>query len=141
MNRAVRLDGPRSATVVAVPVPEPEPGHVVVRVAWAGVCGSDVELYEGRRPEGYVRYPVVPGHEWSGTVEAVGAGVDPGLVGRPVVAEGFRSCQVCPACRRGEPTVCHAAYDETGFTRDGAWADRLTVPARLVHALPDDADL
>ncbi|PRX49405.1 2-desacetyl-2-hydroxyethyl bacteriochlorophyllide A dehydrogenase [Prauserella shujinwangii] len=141
MSRAVRMEAPGHTRVVAVTAPGPEPGDVVVRVAWAGICGSDVEVFEGTRPAAFVRYPIVPGHEWSGTVEAVGEGVDAALLGKPVVGEGFRSCQVCPACRRGEPTVCHADYDETGFTQDGAWADRLTVPARLLHVLPDGADL
>lgn len=141
MSRAARIETPGRLHVVEVPEPAPAPGEVVVRVAWAGVCGSDVELFAGSRPRGYARYPIVPGHEWSGTVDAVGDGVDAGLLGRPVVAEGFRSCQVCPACRRGEPTVCLAEYDETGFTQDGAWADWLTIPARLVHPLPDGADL
>ncbi|EIE99444.1 zinc-dependent alcohol dehydrogenase [Saccharomonospora glauca] len=140
-SRAVRIDRPGSLRVVTVPRPEPGRGEALVRVAYAGICGSDVELYTGGRPAEFSRYPIVPGHEWSGTVEAVGADVDDALVGAPVVGEGFRSCQVCEACRRGEPTVCQSAYDETGFTQDGAWAEWLRVPARLLHPLSPDADL
>jgi 2-desacetyl-2-hydroxyethyl bacteriochlorophyllide A dehydrogenase len=139
--RAVRIPEPGRLEVVPVEVQAPEAGEALVRVAWAGICGSDRDLLEGTRPAPFVRYPVVPGHEWSGTVESVGAGVDTGLVGRPVVGEGFRSCGVCPPCRRGETTLCEAAYDETGFTAPGAWCDYLTIPARLLHVLPDDADL
>lgn len=141
MSRAVQIEAPGRLRLLTVPTPDPPPGEVVVRVAWAGICGSDVELFDGTRPAAFARYPIVPGHEWSGTVEAVGDGVDTGLLGRPVVGEGFRSCQVCAACRRGEPTACHADYDETGFTQDGAWADRLTVPARLLHLLQPGANL
>lgn len=141
MSRAVRIEAPGQLGVTEVPPPEPGEGEATVRVAWAGICGSDVELFEGSRPAAYSRYPIVPGHEWSGTIEAVGPGVDDELIGEPVVGEGFRSCQVCVACRRGEPTVCEARYDETGFTQDGAWADRLTVPARLLHVLPTGANL
>ncbi|MDX3357793.1 alcohol dehydrogenase catalytic domain-containing protein, partial [Streptomyces sp. ME01-24h] len=76
--RAVVLDGPgRHRIAPAEPVP-PGPGEALVRVHAAGICGSDREVYAGTRPEGYVRYPVTPGHEWSGTVEAVGAGVSAG---------------------------------------------------------------
>jgi 2-desacetyl-2-hydroxyethyl bacteriochlorophyllide A dehydrogenase len=139
--RAVRLERPETVRIVAVDRPRPGAGEVLVRVAYAGICGSDVDLVRGTRPATYSRYPVVPGHEWSGTVVAVGSGVDSGLVGRSVVAEGFRSCQSCAACRRGEPTVCQSAYDETGFTQDGAWADWLRVPARLMHVLPPGSDL
>ncbi|EHR61861.1 zinc-dependent alcohol dehydrogenase [Saccharomonospora cyanea] len=141
MARAVRIERPGSLRVVTTPRPEPGRGEALVRVAYTGICGSDVELFEGGRPAAFSRYPIVPGHEWSGTVEAVGDDVDGALVGMPVVGEGFRSCQVCAACRRGEPTVCHAPYDETGFTQDGAWAEWLRVPARLLHVLPTGADL
>jgi threonine dehydrogenase-like Zn-dependent dehydrogenase len=114
---------------------------VRVAVAWAGICGSDRDLLAGTRPPGFVRYPVIPGHEWSGIVDAVGEGVDGSLVGQPVVGEGFRSCTTCPACRRGDTTLCEAAYEETGFTQPGTWSDHVIVPARLLHVLAPDADL
>lgn len=139
--RAVVVDQPGSHGLVTGPRPEPGPGEVRVAVHAAGLCASDRELYQGTRAEGYVRYPVVPGHEWSGTVDAVGEGVDPALVGRKAVGEGFRTCQVCDRCRAGESSLCTAGYDETGFTRPGAFADALVLPAHLLHVLPDGADL
>lgn len=141
LARAVLIEAPGRLAVAPVSVAAPGPGEVVARVAWSGICGSDRDLLDGTRPAPYARYPVTPGHEWSGTVEAVGEGVDAGLVGRPVVAEGFISCQTCGSCRRGETTLCEAAYEETGFTRPGAWADYVTVPARLIHVLPQGCDL
>ncbi|MFF0199641.1 zinc-binding dehydrogenase [Streptomyces sp. NPDC005017] len=120
---------------------EPGPGEALVRVHAVGICGSDREVYQGNRPEGYVRYPLTPGHEWSGTVQAVGAGVPASLIGRKVVGEGFRNCQVCDRCHAGETTLCTAGYEETGFTEPGAMAATLTLPARLLHVLPDGADL
>jgi threonine dehydrogenase-like Zn-dependent dehydrogenase len=116
-------------------------GEVIVRVAYAGICGSDREVVAGTRDRGFVRYPVVLGHEWSGTVEEVGPGVDGALVGHKVVGEGFWYCGSCSACRAGDTNLCMAGYDETGFTRPGACADWLRVPARLLHVLPDEADL
>ncbi len=141
VGRAVVVDRPGAHRLVAVDTPEPGPGEVRVRVAAAGVCMSDRELYDGRRAPGYVRYPITPGHEWSGTVEAVGEGVDPELIGRRTVAEGFRACGRCARCREGETSLCTAGYEETGFTRPGAFADHVLVPARLLHLLADDADL
>ncbi|MDT7571498.1 MAG: hypothetical protein QOE05_1672, partial [Actinomycetota bacterium] len=138
---AVRIEAPGSLALVDQPVDAPGAGEALVRVAFAGICGSDRELLEGGRPAPFVRYPVVPGHEWSGTVEVVGDGVDAGLVGRRVVGEGFRNCQACDACRQGRTTLCEAPYEETGFTLPGAWNDFLALPARLLHVLPDDADL
>ncbi|OLT43974.1 dehydrogenase [Saccharomonospora sp. CUA-673] len=140
-GRAVVVDAPGSVRVVDDEPAAPGEGEVLARVHACGLCGSDRELFAGTRPAEYVRYPVTPGHEWAGVVEAVGAGVDPGLVGRKVVAEGFRNCQTCERCRDGDPTLCTAGYDETGFTSPGAMASAVTLPARLVHVLPDDADL
>jgi 2-desacetyl-2-hydroxyethyl bacteriochlorophyllide A dehydrogenase len=140
-SRAVIIDRPGSLRVTPAEPQAPGPGEALVRVAWSGICGSDREVFTGRRPAELVRYPVVPGHEWSGTVVEAGTGVAADLVGRPVVGEGFRNCQVCNACRRGENNLCSGGYDETGFTRPGAWADYLTLPARLLHVLPEHADL
>ncbi|BCJ34174.1 dehydrogenase [Actinocatenispora thailandica] len=137
----VWLDAPGTLRVAGSDRPEPGAGEAVVRVGYAGICGSDREALAGTRPAPYQRYPVVPGHEWSGTVAAVGTDVDPDLVGRKVVGEGFRNCQVCAACRRGDANLCAAPYAETGFTEPGAWSDWLRLPARLLHTLPDAADL
>ncbi|NSC20787.1 dehydrogenase, partial [Streptomyces albus subsp. chlorinus] len=138
---AVVLEAPGSARLAPHRPRPPGPGEVLVRVHAAGICGSDRELYQGNRPAPYARYPVTPGHEWSGTVLETGEGAPGGLVGRKVVGEGFRNCQVCERCHTGEPTLCTAGYAETGFTEPGAMAPTLTLPARLLHPLPDDADL
>jgi threonine dehydrogenase-like Zn-dependent dehydrogenase len=134
--RALVVDGPGRAAVTDVPEPVPGPGEVLVEVAAAGICGSDLELLDGRRPAAYVRYPVVPGHEWAGRVEAAGPGVRDLGPGDPVVAEGLRSCGACERCAEGRTNLCTAGYAETGFTLPGALAERLVVPARLVHRLP-----
>ncbi|MFD0141832.1 MULTISPECIES: zinc-dependent alcohol dehydrogenase [unclassified Streptomyces] len=138
---AVVVDAPGRHRLAPHEPRPPGPGEALVRVYASGVCGSDREVYRGTRPEGFVRYPLTPGHEWSGTVAEVGEGVPEDLVGRKTVGEGFRSCQVCERCHTGDVTLCTAGYDETGFTRPGAMAPTLTLPARLLHTLPGDADL
>jgi 2-desacetyl-2-hydroxyethyl bacteriochlorophyllide A dehydrogenase len=139
--RAVRINAPGELRLVNVPAPSPAPDDIVVAVAFSGICGSDVDIYSGRRPQDFVRYPVVPGHEWSGTVAAVGESVDNGLLGRKVVGEGFRSCLSCGPCNRGESGLCDARYEEIGFTRPGAWARFLVLPAQQVHTLDNGANL
>jgi threonine dehydrogenase-like Zn-dependent dehydrogenase len=141
MSRAIILEAPGRWRLAETDPPEPGPGEALVRVAAAGICGSDRELFAGARPAGFAAYPVTPGHEWSGTVAAVGAGVDPALAGALVVGEGFRACLACATCREGATNLCAAGYDETGFTRPGAFADHLLLPARLLHALPPRTDL
>jgi 2-desacetyl-2-hydroxyethyl bacteriochlorophyllide A dehydrogenase len=139
--QAVRIDEPGRLRVVAAEPRQPRAGEALVRVAWTGICGSDREVLAGTRPPAFVRYPVIPGHEWSGTVVSVGDGAPADLAGQAVVGEAIRSCGRCTACRRGDTNLCEADYDETGFTQPGAWADYLTLPARLLHVLPPGADL
>jgi threonine dehydrogenase-like Zn-dependent dehydrogenase len=134
--RALVVDRPGMSAVRPVPEPVPGPGEVLVEVAAAGICGSDLEVLDGRRPAAYVDYPVVPGHEWAGRVLAAGPGVKDVGPGDPVVAEGLRACGVCDRCAEGRTNICTAAYAETGFTHPGALAERLLVPAGLLHRLP-----
>lgn len=134
---AVRSDRPGEYRLVDMPVHPPAAGEVLIRVAAAGICGSDVELLTGMRPPEIVNYPVVPGHEWSGWIVEVGAEVAELRVGQPVVAEGLRWCGTCARCREGATNLCLAGYRETGFTEPGAFSEYVTVPARLVHPLAE----
>jgi threonine dehydrogenase-like Zn-dependent dehydrogenase len=136
--RAYLVTAPHTCSLADLATPEPGPGEVLVAPAMVGLCGSDLELRNGRRPAGYVRYPVVPGHEWAGHVVAVGTGVVGLEPGAPVVAEGVRACGTCPRCAEGRNNLCSGPYAETGFTHPGALAERLVVPAGLLHALPPD---
>lgn len=132
----VMISEPGSLAVVVSPVPEPVVGDVLVRVVAAGICGSDLELLDGQRPARFTRYPVQPGHEWTGVVERLGPGVDGPEPGTPVVATGIRGCRACDRCLAGETTLCETGYSETGFTEPGAFAGYLTVPSHLLHVLP-----
>jgi threonine dehydrogenase-like Zn-dependent dehydrogenase len=134
--RALLVERPGASAVAEVAEPVAGPGEVLVEVAAAGICGSDLELLDGRRPAAYVRYPVVPGHEWAGRVVATGPGVAGFAPGDPVVAEGLRTCGVCARCAEGRTNLCTAGYAETGFTHPGALAERVAVPAGLLHRLP-----
>src|SRR5947209_5004886 len=139
--RSLLLRAPHDPQIVDLPVPSPAPDEIVARVHAAGICGSDLELLNGTRPAPYARYPIVPGHEWAGTIEAVGEGVDSVALGDLVVAQGIRHCGVCARCHDGQTNLCTAPYAETGFTHPGAFAPYIAVPARLVHRLPPTASL
>ncbi len=137
--KAIVIEGPGQVRLAEMALPAPGPGEVLIRSRAVGICGSDVELYQGTRPEGFYRYPLVPGHEWSGEVAAIGEQVPWLSVGDRVVAEGILSCGTCPNCRAGLTNLCQAGYDEIGFTRPGGLAEYVLVPARQVHRLPHDA--
>ena len=130
--RALCIRRPGEIALIDVDRPRPEGEEVLVRVGAAGICGSDLELLHGTRPQAYCRYPIIPGHEWAGEL------VDGG---EPVVAEGFRSCGECERCQEGQTNLCIATYAETGFTHAGGFAEYVCVPARLVHRLPAGTDL
>jgi 2-desacetyl-2-hydroxyethyl bacteriochlorophyllide A dehydrogenase len=137
--KAIVIDGPKQVHLADLPTPGLGPGEVLIRSHAVGICGSDVELYQGTRPEGFYRYPLIPGHEWSGEVAALGEGVRGLSIGDSVVVEGFLSCGVCLNCRNGLTNLCEAGYDEIGFTRPGGLAEYVAVPARQVHTLPRNA--
>jgi L-iditol 2-dehydrogenase len=107
----------------------PPAGHVRVEPDLVGLCGTDLEIIDGTIDPAYIRYPVALGHEWTGIV----TGHSP-LAGRRVVVEGIIGCGHCGRCAAGQANLCET-YDEIGFTRDGAAASQIDVPASLVHAL------
>lgn len=115
--------------------PSPGPGEVLIRPEVVGLCGTDLDIVAGRIDPAYIRYPLVLGHEWSGTVAGDGPAAGDGLApGTRVVGEGIVPCGHCPRCRAGQTNLC-LTYDELGFTRDGAAAGFVTVQRSLVHPL------
>jgi L-iditol 2-dehydrogenase len=140
--KAVVIRAPERASFTDETTPAAGPGQVLVRVATAGVCMSDVEIWKGTRPPAYVKYPVIPGHEWCGTVEKIGPGVTGLSVGQRVAVEGHNFCGTCSWCRRGETNLC-ATYNEHGFTMAGGFAEYVAARADLAHpfsgALPFEA--
>src|SRR3954470_18556190 len=142
--RAYVLTAPGEGGVQEVPVPAARRGEVVVDVARVGGCGTDVEFYTGEMAylaSGGSSYPLRLGHEWSGTVSAVGEGVDARWVGRRVRGDTMLGAGTGRRCRRGNQHVCeHRA--EVGILdgRPGALAEQLAVPVWSLHALPDAGD-
>ncbi|MGW4929829.1 zinc-dependent alcohol dehydrogenase [Agromyces sp. NPDC004153] len=142
--RALVITGPGRAEVQDVPPPAAVPGEVVVDVGRAGICGTDLEFFSGEMQylhDGHATYPMRIGHEWMGTVSAVGDGVDPSWLGRRVTGDTMLGCGVCRRCRTGYQHVC-ADRSEIGIRRGrpGALAEQVAVPARALHALPDTVD-
>jgi threonine dehydrogenase-like Zn-dependent dehydrogenase len=140
MRRALVVESPGTIGVASRPAIEPGPGEVVIRPAYCGLCGTDLELLRGDLDPAYVRYPLTLGHEWSGTVEAVGPGDDDVTPGDRCVAECIVPCGRCRNCRAGATNTCEV-YDELGFTREGGASDQVLVPERAVHRLADGVSL
>ncbi|KAA1380845.1 zinc-dependent alcohol dehydrogenase [Aeromicrobium fastidiosum] len=142
--RAFILTGPGTWTVEDVGPPRAAPGHVVVDIARVGVCGTDGELFSGEMEylrDGLAAYPLRPGHEWCGTVSALGDGVDPSWLGRRTTGDTQIGCGRCHRCRTGRQHVCDQRH-EIGLRRgfDGALAEQMAVPVTALLPLPDSVD-
>jgi threonine dehydrogenase-like Zn-dependent dehydrogenase len=142
--RAYVLTGPGEGSVEDVPAPVATPGEAVVDVERVGLCGTDVEFFTGEMAylhSGHAAYPIRLGHEWAGTVAALGAGVDRVWLGRRVMGDTMLGDGTCRRCRRGHQHVCEHRQ-EVGVRggRPGALAEQLAVPVSSLHALPDAVD-
>lgn len=116
------------------PEPQSKPGWVIADVAACGICGTDLHIWHDQH-----KYwpPVVLGHEYTGRVTAVGDGIEGWQAGDRVVCEQHSlACGTCDACRRGAIHLC-AAKRSPGWGIDGAFADRVALPARLLHRVPN----
>ena len=138
--QAVVIERPGEAVFTEVETPVPGPDDVLVRSLAAGVCRTDLEILEGRLSERWVRFPCIPGHEWSGTVAEVGGGVTDLAPRERVVCEGMIPCNACRRCKAGETQLCER-YDQLGFTRGGGYGEHVLVPRRVVHRLPEHVSL
>lgn len=133
--RAAVLHEPGRVAVEAVELDGPRRGEVLVKVAAAGVCHSDLRLVDGELGEG--RWPMVLGHEGAGVVEAVGEGVTHVVVGDPVGFSFVPSCRTCPACLAGRFNLCAPAGKNaaSGTLMDGTSRLRLPDGTVLQHGL------
>jgi threonine dehydrogenase-like Zn-dependent dehydrogenase len=141
--RAFVVTAPRVCAVEDVRAPAPRPAEAVVDVERVGVCGTDVEFFTGEMSylhTGVARYPVRLGHEWAGTVSAVGASVDPAWIGRRVMGDTMIGDGTCRRCQRGHQHVCEHVSEVGMHGYDGALAERIAVPVSSLHALPDTVD-
>jgi len=119
--KAIVNTGPGQLEMQEWATPEPGPGQVRIRTAACGICATDLVMIAGWERTGF---PAIPGHEWSGIVDAVGQGIDPGMVGWLCVAENVLT-----------------DGGEVGFEHPGGYAQYLITEARHVQTLPDDFPL
>lgn len=128
--------GDKTFAVEQITPQVPGQGEVAVRVAYCGICGTDMHVYHGNM-DARVGLNRTVGHEMSGTVAEVGAGVDSVRVGQKVVVRPLDHCGDCPACKVGHQHICHK-LKFLGLDTDGAMQEIWTVPAHTLHTLPDD---
>jgi len=122
-------------TIVELPIPEPGPGQVRIKVQACGVCYSDSIVVEGRRPG--IAYPCVPGHEVAGVVDALGTGVTEWQTGQRVgVGWHGGHCGTCPECRRGDFRNCRNEKNP-GLSYDGGYQEYMLAPVEALVSIPE----
>ena len=133
--RAAYLVEPGRFELREIPRPEPRPDEALIRIARTGICGTDLHIFHGHYAAESL--PMVPGHEFTGHVAALGRDVTGLREGQPVVVDMNIGCSRCYWCRRNEVLNC-PEMRQIGITMDGAFADYIAVPARLVIPAPED---
>lgn len=122
--KAVQILKPGVMSMIDAPVPTPPAGFARIKVEAAAVCATDLEVIDGNIP---ANYPLIPGHEWSGVVDAVGDSADAAWIGKAVIGSNDVVCLRCDACRSGNWRYCKQ-FEEIGFKRNGAYAEYVIVP-------------
>ena len=136
MKAAVVTDFGKALEIQDLPVPEPGPGQVRVRMEASGLCHTDIHAAHGDWPV-KPRPPFVPGHEGIGPVEAVGAGVSESLLGKRVAVPWLgSSCGTCRYCVSGWETLCESQVN-SGYSVDGCYAEYTVANAGAVVPVPD----
>jgi 2-desacetyl-2-hydroxyethyl bacteriochlorophyllide A dehydrogenase len=130
--KAAVLHGPKDLRVESAPEPIPGPGEAMVRVAAAGLCGTDYRIWSGDRR---VQYPRIMGHELVGFVAAVGPGVTTVAPGDQVAIVPNYSCGRCALCREGNWNICRSRV-AVGIDVDGGFAELVRVPADRCRRAP-----
>lgn len=136
--KAVAFAGPGKMELRDFPDPAPADGEVVVKIAYCGICGSDLHEYASSGPSlrGAGVFQPVMGHEFTGIVSAVGSGVSGHKEGDPVVIHPGGSCGKCYYCTSGQANLC-ADQQGTGYRRHGAYSEYTAVRADQALPLPD----
>ncbi|MCX8162713.1 MAG: zinc-dependent alcohol dehydrogenase family protein [Candidatus Bathyarchaeota archaeon] len=133
--KAARIYAPLSLRMEDIDQPSIGSEDVLIKVEACGVCGTDIHIYEGKA--GIARYPVIPGHEFSGRIAAAGVEAARHVsIGDRVVIDPTVTCGRCIFCRSGRMHLC-LEWSPIGVVRDGAFAEYVKVPVHLAYRIPD----
>lgn len=135
--KAIAITAPNQLELIEIADPTPGNSEVVVEVAAVGICGTDLHIFEG---EFAPKLPIVPGHEMSGEVVAIGSAVTGVKVGDRVAVDPSLHCGECFYCRRARGNLCEN-WNALGVTFPGAAAQYLLSPQKNIHKLPSSVDL
>ncbi len=141
--KAAVIHGIGQLTLEERPVPDVPAGSIRVRVKSCAICGTDLRIF--RKGDHRAAYPVVPGHEIAGIVDAVAPGITEVKVGDRVCVAPGHGCGACAMCRGNQTNVCLSRFPSLGYKVDGGFEEYLAVPENIfrlgfVNRIPDDLD-
>jgi 2-desacetyl-2-hydroxyethyl bacteriochlorophyllide A dehydrogenase len=143
MMDAIQIVGPEKLEQVRLPIPDLSPGEILIKTAFVGICGTDVHLLQGESfyyDHGYLKYPFVFGHEYTGVVVAA-RGIQNLKEGDRVVGHCMVECHLCDNCRRGRRHLCRNLKEVGLRFIAGAAAEYVAVPAYAVTRVPESLSL
>jgi len=135
--KAQVVEKPGKMVLKQVPVPDINDDEVLIKVRYTGICGTDWSIFTGKYSKD--RLPLIPGHEFSGTVEKTGKNARNLKPGDRVTADINMSCGYCFYCRRGQKLLC-GEFTQLGIHINGTYAQYVKAPWEQVHKLPDNID-
>jgi 2-desacetyl-2-hydroxyethyl bacteriochlorophyllide A dehydrogenase len=141
---AVVVRGSHSAAIEPRSIPALKPSEILVRVAYEGICATDLEIFDGNLSyykSGMAKYPIVPGHELSGTVVSLGKKVTTLEEGDRVVVECVQGCGACDNCKGDSAITCKERREVGVIDVDGGYAEYLVTRARYAHKVPSGVTL
>ena len=115
--------------------------EALIKIAYAGICGSDMHFLSGRYNEKFIRPPQVIGHEFSGTIAKIGKNVSGYKIGDRVTAHPFGGCGECYFCKRAQENFCLNPFNVLSQPRAGAFAEYTVVKAKQLYKLPENISL
>ena len=143
--KAIRFMQPEVIEYSDIPRPQIKDNEVLAEIAYAGFCATDIELLTGEMvhiKNGNTTYPIIPGHEWSGTIVEVGKDVRDFKVGDLVTSDVSLGCGECDTCRQGHYTLCpNREVIGSSRNRQGVFAQYVAVPQRHLYKLPEGLSL
>ena len=143
--KAIRFMDPGVIEYSEIPQPEIRDDEVLAQIAYAGFCATDIELLTGEMihiKNGNTKYPIIPGHEWSGTVGAVGKNVRDFKAGDQVTSDVSLGCGECENCRQGHYNLCPNREVVGSYrNRQGVFAQYVAIPQRHLYHIPEGLSL
>ena len=126
-----QISAPGQILLSNIDIPEPGPKDILIKVRRAGICGTDIHILHGSYP---AQYPLIPGHEFSGTIEMVGTSVTRFQPGDRVTADPNIACNRCENCQKNQINQC-LNWQGIGITRAGGFADYVIAPEGNVYPI------